>query len=312
MALLGSAFHTFGATGIREDLEEVISLISPTDTPLYSTLKGGKAAGTYHEWQTDKLASAADNAKLEGDIFTNLVATRSPTDRIGNRVQVFAKAFTITDTMKAVKTAGRGDEGAYQLGKAMKEIKNDCEFALFYWSSNATAGTVGDTTTARHMKSMHGWVSQVTGNTGYSGVTALTITGVMTGLGIAESTFNLILQDIWDEGGKPNAVYLGGYLKRLLSGWGTSTSRVWDGSKKIVNAVDVYESDFNVLSLKLERHAASSIGYILDESLWGKATLIPMGLLPQGRRGLGDDYLLRGEWTVVAYNPTGNGMFISG
>jgi len=305
MAMLSSAFHTFGATGIREDLADFIENISPTDTPCYNSIGSTKATNTKHEWQTDKLAAAAANAKLEGDIFTNLVAAVTPTDRLNNNTQIFTKAFTITTTMDAVNTAGRAKESSYQMSKAMKSLKNDFEFCLFDNAATAT-GDAGSTTAGRRMKTLARWVTSFTATTGASGFGE---GGTSTCTVITEAAFNGILQNIWNEGGKPNAVYVGGNLKRLVSGWGTSTSRVWSGDKKIVNAVDIYESDFGVLSLKLERYSNSAIGYILDESLWAKAVLTPTKLKPLGSRGLGDDFLIHSEWTVEARNVSGNGCF---
>jgi hypothetical protein len=46
--------------------------------------------------------------------------------------------------------------------------------------------------------------------------------------------------------------------------------------------VDVYEGDFSTVELKKDRYAASSIGYILDESLWKKSILIPRRGDPAG------------------------------
>jgi len=307
--LLTNAFHTFGATGNREDLTDFISMISPTDTPFYDSIGTVGANATLHEWQTDKLRAAGDNAAVEGKVFA--AVARTPTGRLTNRTQIFTEEFSVTETQQVVNKAGRGNEGAYQLKNAAKALKNDMEWTLFNWTSSAS-GAAGSSTAPRYMRSMHDWVINVTGNTGYSGLPAYTITGWMTANAvIAESTFNQILQDIWDEGGRPNVVYTGGALRRLVNGWGTSTSRVWDGSKKITNDVNVYESSFGVLQLKLERHSASSIGYILDESLFKKAVLIPTGMVEISKTGLGDNYMLRNEWTIESRNASGCGAFLS-
>ena len=70
MAQLSNTFETYDAVGNREDLQNVIYDISPTDTPFMSSIGTGNAEATKHEWQTDSLASAASNAQIEGDIFT--------------------------------------------------------------------------------------------------------------------------------------------------------------------------------------------------------------------------------------------------
>ena len=50
MAILSNAFHTFGATGNREDLTEILSNIDPKETYLYDAMgMGYPLNGVYHE-----------------------------------------------------------------------------------------------------------------------------------------------------------------------------------------------------------------------------------------------------------------------
>ena len=311
MGALSNAFDTFGASGIREDLADFITTISPEETPFVSSIGTTKCGQRQHTWQTDTLAAAGANAVLEAEAYA--AAARTPTSTMTNNVQHFVKQFMITDVADVVNTAGRAKESAYHLVKAGKELKRDFEFSQFT-NASAASGSAGTAAAAPKMTNLSYYVTNVTGNTGYSGVirtgqtemcaTALTV--------ITEGCFNLILQDIWDEGGRPNAVYVGGLNKRLISGWGTSASRVWDGAKKITNAVDVYESDFGVLQLKLDRYCFSAFGYILDESLWKRAELHPTRRVEIGRTGLGTPFMLHSAWTLEARNPTGNGFFSTG
>lgn len=62
MAVVTNTFTTYAAIGQREDLSDVIDMISPTDTPFYSMLKKSKCSARFFEWQTDALAGAANNA----------------------------------------------------------------------------------------------------------------------------------------------------------------------------------------------------------------------------------------------------------
>ena len=80
MAQLTNTFETYDAVGNREDLQNVIYNISPTDTPFMSSIGTGTATFTKHEWQTDSLASAASNAQIEGDdscpqLYTDFIQT---------------------------------------------------------------------------------------------------------------------------------------------------------------------------------------------------------------------------------------------
>ena len=75
MTIIANTFLTYAQIGQREDLSDVIDMISPTDTPVQSALRKRKASGRYVEWQTDALASASNNAQLEGDDSTFTAVT---------------------------------------------------------------------------------------------------------------------------------------------------------------------------------------------------------------------------------------------
>ncbi len=61
----------------------IIYDISPTDTPIMSSIGKTKATSVNHEWQTDALAAATtSNALVEGATATE--GTIAPTTRLGN------------------------------------------------------------------------------------------------------------------------------------------------------------------------------------------------------------------------------------
>ena len=65
------AYDRYTAIGAREDLTDVIYDISPTDTPIMSSIGKTKATAINHEWQTDSLAAATtNNALVEGATAT--------------------------------------------------------------------------------------------------------------------------------------------------------------------------------------------------------------------------------------------------
>jgi hypothetical protein len=112
-----ATYQTYTAIGQREDLSDIIYNISPTDTPLMSSIGKTKATAVYHEWQVDSLAAASlTNKAVEGADATS--ATMGVTTRAGNRTQIFQKTVQIAGTLEAVDKAGRKSEKAYQLAKA--------------------------------------------------------------------------------------------------------------------------------------------------------------------------------------------------
>ena len=53
MTLLTNAKHTYESKGLREDLSNVISNLSPDECPLYAGAGRAVASSTLTEWQTD-------------------------------------------------------------------------------------------------------------------------------------------------------------------------------------------------------------------------------------------------------------------
>lgn len=306
MAKVSNAFDSFTAIGNREDLTDFISNISPLEAPAFDRWGSTKATSRYHEWQTDALAAAAQNAYVEGEAFAG--AARTATTRYGNHCQVMIKMFSITDTQNIVDAAGRQSESAYQMTKAAKELKRDFEFAIMLSASTVSAtGISGATNVAPMFASVDAWQMKVNAHTGISGqATAATIT---------EAEFNRdLLQAAWANGARINTVYVGGALKRLISGWGTGSTRPRDMGEKrrIVNVVDFYVSDFGDLEIVLDRYVASQTMYLLDDSLWKKAFLVPVRQKDIADTGLAKNSMLWCQWTIEARNPTGNARGWSG
>lgn len=144
MTVVTNTFTTYDAIGQREDLSDIIDMISPTDTPFLSALKKGKAASRKIEWQTDSLAAAANNKQIEGDDIASFTAV-VPSVRWDNYCQISSKNFVISATEEVVDKAGRDSEIAYQSRKKLGEIKRDKEFGLI----QNTTYAAGATATAR-------------------------------------------------------------------------------------------------------------------------------------------------------------------
>ena len=126
MAALSGTYITDDAKGLREDLTDMISNISPEKTPFISMIGKGKAKGTLHEWQVDSLANPdTANAKNEGNDASFSVPT--PTTRIGTVMQISEKTAMVAGTLEAADKAGRKSEMALQMAKRSAELKRDVE-----------------------------------------------------------------------------------------------------------------------------------------------------------------------------------------
>jgi len=141
-------YQTYQATaGNREDLIPIITMISPTDAPLTSSLQTKKATGMTHDWLTDALAAPAANAQVEGSDAT--FGTLTPRVRLSNYIQNIRKTGQISDNQQSVLKAGVKDEYAYQLEKATKEIALDTERAFIQGSRS-----LGTATSPAHLGGM--------------------------------------------------------------------------------------------------------------------------------------------------------------
>src|SRR4051812_15589638 len=123
------------------------------DTYLLTNLDKIGADSTLHEWQLDSLAAATLNAALEGD-DAQYGSIDQPT-RMKNYLQISTKALVITNTMEAVKKAGRKSEMTRQLMKKMKEFKRDVEKALI----GNQAASAGTHTSGRTSAGMESWIA---------------------------------------------------------------------------------------------------------------------------------------------------------
>lgn len=287
-----ATYQTYQSVGNREDLTDVITNIAPMDTWFTSNTGTSKATATYHEWQTDDLAAAAANAAVEGAPTSDGAVT--PTDRVGNYTQILSKSFKIAKTEETVDKAGRKSEIAYQTEKKMKELARDVEYALLV---NSTA-VAGDATTPRQLKGADGWITTNT----YDALGTETLT---------EDMLNDVLQLVWAQGGKPSTVLTPAKHKRTISAFTTNTRYMVADENKLSSAVDVYQSDFGTIAVRLHHilnAAAPNNLVILGEmDLWKKAWLRNIKRNQEPFAGDADLYSIRGELTLESRQEKGSG-----
>jgi len=306
MTIVANTFLTYSAIGIREDLDDIITNISPTDTPFMSGIGSGKADNKYFEWQTDALAAAAANAQLEGDDVGSFTAV-TPTTRLGNRCQISRKVGIISGTEQAVKKAGRKDEMAYQIAKRGKELKRDMEYAL---CQNTTAVT-GDSTTASQTRGLEGWIA--TNNSLGSGGSAPVIatnTAPVDGTqrAFTESLLKTVLQSVFTAGGDPTVLMVGPFNKQQVSTFtGNATRMDKSEDRKVVAAVDVYASDFGELKVIPNRFQRERTAFVLDMDYWEKAVLRPYKTEDLAKTGDADKFMLLSEYGLKSKQEAASG-----
>ena len=308
-----ATFQTYTAIGQREDLSDVIYNISPTETPFLNSVGKSKATAIYHEWQTDSLAAAStSNAAVEGATASD--ATISPTVRVGNRTQISQKTIKISGTLDAVNKAGRKSEKAYQLAKASSEIKRDMEATLL---SNQTAAN-GNSTTARNLGGLQAWLASNTsngsgGSAGANGTTART-TG--TDRAFTATLLNTVMQSAFTNGGSPTLLLVTPAQKVVASTFSGIATRYRDvpanQQAQIINAADVYVSDFGIIQIVPDRFIPNSdsddTAFLLDTEMAAVAYLRPFQTNELAQVGDADLTQLLVEYTLEVKNEAAHGI----
>ena len=290
-----SAVKTYDAIGNREDLTDVIAVITRSETPIYSGLEKVKASGVTHEWQTDTLSTgSATNHQIEGADFS--FAIPGARSRVNNHCQIFTKSLEVAETQRAVSVAGLEDEYAYQMEKRMKEIATDIEKALITGTGNS-----GASGTARELHGILDFISTNSETGSGTGTQALT-----------ETLYNDLLQTIWNSGGRPDTTYVNGWQKRKISAFATNNTRYQEltDAGELRNFVSVYYSDFGVQRIELDSFMDTDKVIALQKDMWKIAVLrgiknVDVATVGDSKRGA-----LVGELTLEARNEASSGEII--
>ena len=308
-----AAYDRYTAIGAREDLTDVIYDISPTDTPIMSSIGKTKATSVTHEWQTDSLAAATTaNALVEGASASE--GTITPTTRLANLTQIVGKTVMVSGTLLASDLAGRKSEMAYQLAKASAEIKRDIE-TIITANQGQTAGSSGST--ARKMGSLLSYIKTNTSKNGTS------VTGVdPTTLGVSTRTdgstrafTETILKDViakvFASGGTPSALFVSPAQKQVVSAFtGLAAQRYQvptSGQATILAGADLYQSDFGVLQIVPNRFMRTRDALVLDPEYAALAYLRPFQTNDIAKVGDADKKQILAELTLEVRNEAAHG-----
>ncbi len=310
MALPTNTFATYEAVGNREDLSDIVYRVDPTDTPFMTGAERAKATAVNHEWQIQALAAVdTSNYVLEGDDATTDAAT--PTVRLGNVCQISDKVARVTGTQQAVQHSGRDDELAYQEMLKGLELKRDMETLLVGVN---IAKVTGSDSTARKTASILSWIKTNTSKgAGGADPSAADGTGTRTDgtqRAFTEANLKAVLQSVWNSGGKPDTIMLGGFNKQVMSTFtGRATPTEETKSKKIIAAVDAYESDFGTVKVVPNRFQRARDVLVLEMDKWAVAYLSGRKMLsiPLAKTGDSDRRQMLSEYALEARNEKASG-----
>lgn len=297
-------WYSTSATGaVKEDVLDRIIMLEAYDRTLLSELAKGSCTQATHSWLHDTYAVPAANSNIEGADAT--AETLSGQERLSNNTQIFNKVIQVSRTMIETSQYGKKTEVGYQKLKKAKELASDIEFALI-----TGASATGASATAR---TLAGVLAHITTNiSAYSA--AAVLTAADTGFEIA---YNDILEDVFTSGGDPKWALMSPFQKRRCTSWSAYTTRNIDAKdRRLVAAVDVYESNFGLQRLIPHRiwglsSCARDKLAVLDPKKWRVCRLSPTHTDKLGKTGDSEKWQLVVELTLEAQAEEANGQ-ISG
>lgn len=318
MTIATNAFTTYAQVGIKENVSNLISNITPDETPAYSTFKKFSVKNRLYEWQTDSLATPADNNKPEGDVA--VIQTSVATTMLNNRTQISYKSMSVSDTAQAVATYGRGNEYDYQITKRGRELKTDVEIGLLKNTAKAVGGTGG---TNRISAGLPTWITNISRGTAPTGDGSDAVDTSATAIPFTSLTYAMCATSMtmaFQYGGAPSILMLPPILKRSFSGLAFSATpstadvRYNLSSAKAavaVGSVEKWLSDFGTVDVVVNRQMARVSGdmlnnaaFFIDPSKVRVGLLQDTEVIPLSKRGLADEAMIRNEWTLEVSAPT--------
>jgi len=263
MPVVLNTFQSTAARGNREELSDVVSRITPEDTPIYSLIEKVSFKTTHPEWVVDDLAAPAANIQLEGDEYTFGATTAAV--RYGTYTQIMRKDGIISGTQDATENAANVEQVRYQKLKKGIELRKDAEFAIVDTNAQVAGAT-------REFGSLNTWLTSnvsrgATGaNGGYNSGTGLTAAPTPGTLrAFTKTIMDNVMQQGYTNGANFRHVSVSPYVKSVfvtfMSDTNVASFRYAASSGKensIIANADVYEGPFGKVMIHPNRVQAGS------------------------------------------------------
>lgn len=315
MATVANTVLTTDAVGNREELDNFVSMITPSDTPIYTMAGKEKASSKHPEWEYEDLDAVADNAQPEGNEYTFDAVT--PPTRVGNYTQIFTKTFRFSGTQQAVDNAGNAEKRAHELMKKGKALRKDIEKCLI----QNVASTNSD---PRRSGGLPTWLtSNVSRGSGgssggfSSGVTTTETTGTQRAW--TKALTDSVLQSVYESGGDVTTVAVSSYNKGVFATFMSDANvapfryAAGKGTNTIIGTADIYESPWGPVKVMPDRVMSNSAAdarrvFALDPSMVKWASLRGIQEDQVAKTGDAVNGVLIAEGTLRVVNEAGIGV----
>lgn len=316
MAAVANTVLTSAAVGNREELDDFVAMITPTDTPIYTMAGKAKAESKHPEWEFEVLDTPGTNAQPEGNEF-NFDAVSAPT-RVGARTQIFTKTFTFSGSQQAVDNAGNVEKRAHEAMKKGKALKKDIEFAI-------VTNTASSNTDPRVLGGLPSWittnVSRGGGGGANGGFSGSDTTAETTGTQRAwtKALTDTVLQSVYQSGGNVTKVVVSPYNKGVFSSFMSDANvaefkyAAGKGTNTIIGTADIYEGPLGTVEVVPNRVMSTSgtarRAYLIDPDMLKWLSLRPIQEVPDiAKTGDRESGVVLAEGTLKVVNEAGLGV----
>ena len=315
MGVTANTNETYDVSTIREDIQDALISVSPTDTIFMSTIGTRNVDNTYFEWaEVDLAAADSSNRVIEGeaapgnDAGTNAV-------RKGNYTQISDKVVEVSSTANQVNGVGDAQTVAEQVAYKLKELKRDMETMLMA-NVAASAGASG---TARQTAGLPAFLT-TNANRGTGGADGTTSGSGSAGYpdaaatdgttrAITETLLKSVIADCWDAGAEPSVVMCGSGAKQTISTFTGNATRYKEAEDSKLNAaIDVYVSDFGELQIVPSRFQRSRDVFVLDPNYASVAYLQTAKQEPLAKTGHSERRLISVEYGLQVSSEKAHGI----
>ncbi|WP_441511166.1 SU10 major capsid protein [Bosea sp. TAF32] len=282
-----ATYTTYDVVGAKEDVSDIITNLSPADTPFQSMIGKEKIKNKIVQWQEDALRAVAVNAKTDGHDAADVSIV--PTTMRQNYSQILSEAVKIADGLEAIDRYGRAKEAAYQMDKTSKQLKRDLEHAFVGTKQTAV---VGSSSVARQLAGVQAQIAA--GNIVVTGgaSTPLSAANVKTAQSIC-----------YTAGSNPDILMVTPADTDTVAGFNISAGRtrsVMNGTKDraFIDRVDLVVGPLGELAVIPNRFLAAGDSLVFETDMWKNLELRPWTRETLAKNGDATTFFVKGEFSL--------------
>lgn len=311
---VATSYNVTSTQGAREDLANILRFVSPSTTPMYSTLKQSAAPkAVLTEWLGDVLASPDANGVIDGvDMsfnadFTDQINSRV---RLGNRVQTVRRAYAVSRQAQMIDVAPGESLMAASKAKSLTELKTDIETII----GSGASQVAGSGSVAAKSQGLGIW-SDPSAAVADVPASVLSVSGsrfnYSTPGAMTEANFRSVLQAVYEASGSKTdyRLFAGPAIVNAISDMSraNANSAAFNqevGGGRLTLSITEYQSDYGTVKVIPDLFLGREVGTAITSS----STANPAVITTPENHGLttGDTVTISG----VTGNDAINGTFV--